>query len=44
MTIAENAPNRIARWSAMGFVALFLIGAVISNVATTEPYPRPQDP
>jgi hypothetical protein len=30
-------------WSGLGFVVLFLVGAVLSNVATSEVYPRPGD-
>jgi hypothetical protein len=34
---------RVGVWSGLGFVVLFLVGAVLSNVATSEVYPRPGD-
>lgn len=32
---------RIGVWSSIGFVVLFMVGAISSNVATTTTYPRP---
>jgi hypothetical protein len=39
----RNERFRVGAWSGLGFVVLFLVGAVASNVATTEVYPRPGD-
>jgi hypothetical protein len=42
-TSGRNERFRVGAWSGLGFVVLFLVGAVVSNVATTEVYPRPGD-
>jgi hypothetical protein len=42
-TSVRNERFRVGAWSGLGFVVLFLFGAVASNVATTEVYPRPGD-
>jgi hypothetical protein len=34
---------RVGVWSGLGFVVLFLVGAVVSNVAASEVFPRPGD-
>jgi hypothetical protein len=44
MTTPErNERVRVGLWSGLGFVVLFLVGAVASNVATSEALPRPGD-
>jgi hypothetical protein len=43
-SLVRNGRNRVGGWSALGFVALFMIGAVVSNVATTETDARPDAP
>jgi hypothetical protein len=42
-TPVRNERFRVGAWSGLGFVVLFLVGAVASNVATTEVFPRPED-
>jgi hypothetical protein len=34
---------RVGAWSGLGFAVLFLVGAVASNVAATDVFPRPGD-
>jgi hypothetical protein len=42
-TPVRTQRDRLGMWSALGFVVLFMVGAVVSNVATSETYPRPED-
>jgi hypothetical protein len=42
-TPVQNERFRVGAWSGLGFAVLFLVGAVASNVATTEVCPRPGD-
>jgi hypothetical protein len=42
-TPVRNERLRVGAWSGLGFVVLFLVGAVASNVATTDVFPRPED-
>jgi hypothetical protein len=42
-TPVQNEGFRVGLWSGLGFVVLFPVGAVVSNVATSDVYPRPGD-
>jgi hypothetical protein len=42
-TPVRTQRDRLGMWSALGLVVLFRVGAVVSNVATSETYPRPED-
>jgi hypothetical protein len=38
----QSSRSMLGAFSAVGFVVLFMVGAIVSNVAATETYPRPE--